>query len=267
MKKLVAGIIVFGLLFSLIFSVGAQEEPILTLDRVVQISDTELVFEFSEPVTVNKLDPNSKGPFVGLRVVNNKGAVQHIGEDATLVYLQWKGALSYVDSTHDRLLWTMSGNALGFTSIPEILSWKGELAAFQEKCQIRLVIEEVPFNRGASDLDGGVFNITTEDGSRNLFATHITGWESTQMPLEKRYDYGIDRSQIESIRLSLYEGTVLYNGAEHQREEESSNRMPVQAVVRNHPLVIAAILGGAVVVGALMILLAAVVRKKGGKVQ
>ena len=268
MKKILTCLMLAMLLFSLATSVAAQDAPILKLDRVVQISDTELVFEFSEPVVINKLDPNSNGPFVGRRVVDKKGGVQHIGEDATLVYLQWKGSLSYVDNKHDRILWTMSGQALGLTTIPEVLAWKAELADFRESCQIRLVIEEIPYNKGVSDRDGGVFNITTEDGSRNLFATHITGWESTQMPLEKQYNYEIDRAALESIRLPLYEGTVLYNGVEYQALAEDAGVQTVtRTVVRNQPLVIVAILGGGILLGLLVLVAAAVMGKKGGKVQ
>lgn len=270
MKRVKACVVLLAvvcLLASVPFSAQAQEEPWLTLDRVVQVSKNQIICEFSEPIAVNVTQ--EKGPFVAIRVVKEGGGgLRRTKSDARM---EWQFGIQYLDAKHDRLLCTMSTVALNLDDISDILNWRGELAEYKDTgVEIRFVIEELPDDT-INYSDCGVCNITSVDGTKVLLPTYTTGYEAAQELIEVDMNYEFDTSMVSSVVVSngLSADTIVaMKGSEYlamQAEQGGSDQPPVITVevVDNDPLIIALLLGGGVLIsGAILAVAWIVIRKR-----
>ncbi len=182
--------------------VSAQEDRTLTVDRVVQISDYDIVIEFSEPIAFNLHDSSSRGPWVSLRIVNAGMVIQF---DSGMVdignALQWMGSLAFTDETHDKLIFSIEPSTFGVKNINDITSFKGELAKFRAGNQVHFVIEEICFRQDIPFSNGCLDNITTADGEVYLWGNrHSPGtYDAVSLPIEVDYTYQVDMTKLESI--------------------------------------------------------------------
>ena len=87
------------LCFFLFASIPVLANKELTVTECIQISDTELIIKFSEPVAVNLHDTN-RGPWIALRIVDGGHVLQYDGANP----LQYQGECSFVGSSHDIIL-------------------------------------------------------------------------------------------------------------------------------------------------------------------
>ena len=203
MRMIVALLLAVCLLGALPVCVQAEDE--LTLTRAVQISETQMVLEFSHPIAVSLKE--SVEPWVSIRAVKpGQGNPQRADDGKT--YLQWEVSLMYLDAKHDRLLGTLSGAALGVSTISDILGWKGGLAAYAGRgWEMQLVVEEKN-DSGDGGNDGKICNITTPDGVTMLTGVQGSGYESVRMPITVDLAYGADLSKVEPIRVAKKEEVV-----------------------------------------------------------
>jgi len=247
------------------------QEDWLTVKRAVQVSKNQIVVEFSEPIAVALTQ--ARGPFIALRLVT-KGGNAAIRTDDDKGYLQWQFGAQYVDSKHDRLLLTMSTVALEVDTIDGIRNFEGALAAYAGRnLELRLVIEEYPDDK-ANYSDCGVCNITTPDGKKMLFPTHIGGYEAVSVLVEKDLNYAFDPNLAESTQVAVgldADTIVMYDGATYQsdqdKDDESSAIVKTEEVVKNDPLIMVLLLGGGLLIGLVAVGVALLVGKnrKAGK--
>jgi hypothetical protein len=241
----------------------------LTVKSAVCINDTQIVIEFSEPIAINKIKYN-RGPYVALRMLKSDGGVQSITNIKSVYYgspIQWSGKIEYVDSNRDRLLWTINEGRLGLTTIPEILSLKGELAEY-EKCKLALVIEEVPYDETQVFTDNAICNITTRDGEVHLTPTLPSSWEKCIIPITVNYGYRVDVSQtLPTKEPIIYDRSLIGEGiVSNEDVPEPAPEPPLPTrVLQNDPIVLAAILGGGVLAGVILMLILIVPKKKKAK--
>lgn len=243
------------------------QEDWLTVKRAVQVSKNQIVVEFSEPIAVALTQ--ARGPFIALRLVN-KGGNAAIKTDDGKEYLQWQFGAQFLDKEHDRLLCTMSTVAAGVDTIDGIRNFSGALTKYANRnWELRLVIEEYPDDR-VNYSDCGVCNITTPDGAKMLFPTHVNGFEAVSVLLERDLSYAFDPKLAESTKVVVgldADTVVMMDGAEYtamQDEKEPTVQTVVNTVevLANDPLVIALVLGGSVLVGGLAVVIAVLATKK-----
>lgn len=266
MKKISIALLATLMLLMLI-PVSAAERT-LTLDRVVQINNNQLVLEFSEPIAVN-LKGENYGPWCAIRLNDGSGQPVRINDDTSVYYgeyLQWAGSIQFTDSRHDRLHWTLSDlGHIGVNSITDISSFSGALADFSH-LQVAFALEEVPYDAEAVYVDNAVCNITTADGEVYLRPTLPNGWEKCNLPITVNYGYRVDLSALESVEIAkTYDYDLVVNGSALDIEENVDEQSPeVQLVrsLRNDPLILAAIIGGSVVLSTLLIVIGVIIKKK-----
>ncbi len=269
MRYIIALVLACGLLLSLPFAAQAKDSDFLTLDRVVQISDTELVLEFSEPVVLNKYQVN-RGPYGAVRFVNAYNQVGYAINEFNVQGdpLQWTGHYSYISEDHSKLLFTINMTRFGCSTISQITNIKNEDALRsieKNKLELRFVIEEVPFDTKTVTANGKIDNVTTEDGSKHLYPNYPKGWESCIMEIEKDFNYPLDRSQFSGVSAAAqnWNFDVIWKGeglvVDEPVEEDS---VEVVKVLKNDPKVIAMVFGADLVVAALAVLVVVLVLKK-----
>lgn len=116
LNKIIAALLLVVLILACL-PVSAQEERVLTLKRAVQVNDTQIVLEFSEPIAIN-LHQSNRGPYCPVRLVNSSGGTTRFNNEKHLLHpqynthLQWIGSLQFLDSKHDRLIWTLTSSTL-----------------------------------------------------------------------------------------------------------------------------------------------------------
>jgi hypothetical protein len=108
-KKRIAAVLMMACvlaLFPLVKPVAAADT--LTLNRAVAINDNQIVLEFSEPIAVN-LNGSNRGPWCALRLVGENDTLAWSGgaENAGTA-LQFPGTMMFLDSKHDRIIWSMT---------------------------------------------------------------------------------------------------------------------------------------------------------------
>ncbi len=272
MRYIIAFVLACGLLLGLPFAAQAEDSDFLTLDRVVQISDTELILEFSEPVVLNKFQSN-RGPFGAIRYVDAYSAVGYavnkynVNGDA----LQWNGQYSYINEDHSKLLWTMTMNRLGCNTISQVANITNEDAVRsieKNKLTLCFVLEEVPFDTKALAADGKIDNVTTEDGSKYLIPNKPNGWESCIMEIVPDFNYPIDRSQFVGVSSAAqnWDFDVIFKGDGPAVEETVEPDVEIVKVLKNDPKTIALIFGADLVVAILAaVVVILVLKKKKGK--
>lgn len=260
MMKYVKSILTFLLIFVVMlgFLPAQAQEEFVTLDRIVQVNDTQIVLEFSEPVRIN-----TKAPHVDIRVVNQNINWPIRTKDGH--YLQWLGNMSYADDKHDRIVWTLrEGGLFGLTKIDDILNWNGEMEQFHVGAnRVIFDLEDLAFNVDTSMRNGRIDNIVSADGKRYLHPMIPAQPEACHFNITKDYSYRIDASKFESLyNQPQYEGSILFDGSEIEREPIPED--VTVDMVKNDPIIVAAILGGATVFGVLLVVVALVIRKKKG---
>ncbi len=273
MRYIIALVLACGLLLSLPFAAQAEDSDFLTLDRVVQISDTEMILEFSEPVVLNKFQVN-RGPYGALRYVNASNAVGYAINQYNVNGdpLQWEGQYMYINEDHSKLLWRITTNRLGCNTISEIvnISHPDALRSIEKnKLELRFVLEEVPYDQKGITADGKIDNVTTEDGSKYLLPNKPSGWESCIMEVVRDFNYPLDRSKFvgTSSAAQNWDFDVIFKGEGLVVEEEvDGTPVEIVKVLKNDPKVIAMIFGADLVVAALAVLaVVLVLKKKKGK--
>lgn len=265
-NKIIAALLLVVLVLACL-PVSAQQERVLTLKRAVQVNDTQIVLEFSEPIAIN-LHQHNRGPFCPIRLISSSGGTTRFNSEKHLQHpnyntiLQWNGSLRFLDNKHDRLIWTLTGSTLGVESVSDITEYAGDLAEYKDR-RAAFVIEEVPFNEKSVTADMRIDNITTADGEVYLRPTYPSGWERVVVAIEQDFSYKVDPALFESTENEIkFEGGLIDKGEYVEPEPEAGPAVTVVEVMQNDPIIIGAILGGCALFGALMIVIAVIVRKK-----
>jgi hypothetical protein len=256
MKKFVMILMLLALVITVPVSAADRK---LTIERAVQISDTQIVIEFSEPIAIN-INQSNNGPYVALRIGEN-GYPTYVPEKNT--HLQWRGIIEFVDENRDRVLWTLADKAFGVTNINDIRNCTGELAEYKDK-PMWLTVEEIPYNVELAYTDNTVCNITTLDGEVYLTPTFPIGWESCNVELEKDYRYDIDYDKVIDVDAVDIKDPVLFGGDEIEIKEEvkAPSATQTETVVKNDPIMVALRLGLGAAIGAGLLVIGVILRKK-----
>ncbi len=267
MKKIwIALLLVVAILTALPVSAAERQ---LTLDRAVQINDTQIVLEFSEPIAIN-LEQLNRGPYAVIRLVSNGDSVRITDMSSKYygLYLEWQGNLEFVDRRHDRLIWTLDSNEFGVKTIHDIRNYAGDLADYS-KYKVAMTLEEVPYDTQSKYTDDAICNITTLDGKVHLTPTHPHLKETCNLAIEEDYTYWINRNAVESTKDVIgYSSDLVVRGDEVEIEEPVIETETKEVVIenvwtlKNDPYVIAVILSAPVLVGLIWIIVALIVRKK-----
>lgn len=199
-KKRVAAVLLMVCVLALFpLTKPAAAADTLTLDRAVAINDNQIVLEFSEPIAVN-LNGSNRGPWCALRIVgDNDTLVWSGGVENSGTALQFPGTMMFVDSKHDKIIWTITpGGVYGADCVTDVLNFEGDLASFSDNA-VKFGIEEVPFDQSIDSVNGLLDNVTTTDGKTYLSATRQVGWEAAYVDVEVDSSYTVDLSQTELI--------------------------------------------------------------------
>ncbi len=186
-KRIIAAFIAALLLCINVFC-AADLQSQLSVTRCVQISDSQLLIEFSQPVAIN-LNGTNRGPWIALRVVDRENTLQYVDGQP----LQYQGDCRFVGSTHDVIIFE-------YDNATDIINFKGDYEKFYaEDLKVKMCIEEVPFNSEEFD-DELLDNVTTADGSIRLGgANGQPGWDGVYTEIEKDFDHKIDSTSLEPL--------------------------------------------------------------------
>jgi hypothetical protein len=276
MKRFIITLLLLAILLSCV-GVSATERK-LTMDRAIMINDSQIVVEFSEPIAMNKFETHPWGtaPWISVRLVDSSGGLQRITDAKSPYYdvrTQWGGSVMYVDSKHDRLIFTFAADALGVNTLMGVINREGLLADF-EKCNVVFSLEELPYDAAGHYSDGRVCNVTTRDGEVYLTPTRFSGYESCNIPIEIDYNYKVDLSATEptqekkeivfdySLAVVADDATIADEAAEEAERLGLQQEKPMDRVLKNDPILVAAILGGSALLSLLLVVIAVVIRKK-----
>jgi len=276
MKRFIITFLLLTILLSCT-GVGAADRK-LTMDRAIMINDSQIVVEFSEPIAMNKFEthPWATAPWISVRLVDSSGGLQRITDDKSPYYdvrTQWGGSVMYVDSKHDRLIFTFTHDALGVDTLMGVINREGLLANF-EKCNVVFSLEEVPYDAVGHYSDGKVCNVTTRDGEVYLSPTRFNGYESCNIPIEINYNYKVDLSATEptqekkeivfdySLAVVADDATIAAEAVEEAEQLVAKQEKPMERVLKNDPILVAAILGSSALLGLLLVVTAVVMHKK-----
>lgn len=173
---------------------AADNTPaLLTVTDVLMINDSQLIIRFSEPAAFNLLGKN-RGPYIALRVVDANNRLQYAGGT---VPLQYRGRLCFTDSAHDTVLFTYDD---GVNDIVSLLRFEGDLAPFAGRgYELKLAIEEVPFDQSSPSRDGLIDNITTADGKTKLSANLVGNWDGQYCEIKEDRSISVDSGSFEDI--------------------------------------------------------------------
>lgn len=239
--------------------VAAEEETkLLTVEDCVQISDTQIIVKFSEPIAVNLLDSN-RGPWIALRIVDTGNNLQYDGAAP----LQYQGATSFVGEEHDTMLFEL-GRGLTYTA-NDIINFQGDFAKYyRDGLEVDLCIEEVPYDQTKACHDGYIDNVTTLDGETRLWANAPYGWDGMYCSIRVDYSYELDTSSTESLSVidDFDYGTIL----SVEEREIPEPVVETKVIKQNNPVyMIVWLVAGFVVAFILCLVTMAIVRKAGKK--
>ncbi len=258
LKHMVLCALVLAFSLSLALTANAQETDFLTLERVVQISDYEVVIEFSVPIAIKLADSTINGPFVCIRMFSGDDDVLWDAQADPVIPVQWELKLEFVDQNRDRLLGTLSSTVYNVDTINDITGYKGTLSRFSENYTPKFCVEEIPYDTNFPYNDGFLDNITTLDGERHLLATRPQGLDGALAVIERDYSYEIDRTacfgikdNAQNVQIGMAAGTEPLTTATDDSADETPD-----------PLYIGLFLGGTVLICVLAIVLVSRSRKK-----
>ena len=248
-----------AMLLSLTVSVSASEP--LTLDRAVQVSDTEIVLEFSEPVAFNFNYKNS-GPFTAIRLV--QGANDDLmWENGNPLHIS--GYMSYLDSKHDRVLWTVTGALGNNMTVTDVLACKNDLAKYAG-VTMKFCIEEIPYYDGVGLSDAHICNVTNADGTVELTASRPIGWDGVYVPIDVDFDYKYDLNECQPLDVNEEDGfDISVMSIEEAKEKGIIKEKEViikETKTGPNKLIIFGVLGGAAVITAVIVTVAAFAGRK-----
>ena len=175
-KFMILAIVAVFAVTMFVLPAGAADK--VTVNKMILVSDNEIVVEFSEPVKI-------EAPFMALRLVDGNDILQ---KDADDNWLQFEGYWDFVDDTHDKIIWTMyEDNAYGLTTIASVIAHEGALADYAS-LEAKFTIEELAEGQMAN---GTIDNITNMDGSVKLSVNPLVrDWNDVvQLAPEKDYEY------------------------------------------------------------------------------
>lgn len=225
----------------------------VTLDRAVAISENQIVLEFSEPVAFNAIYQNA-GPYTAIRLVNGSDAL--IWQET--VPMQATGSMAYLDSKHDRVLWTISEKLGGISDITEIVNFGGELGGYNDGYNaIKFCIEEMPYYSGECWNDSRICNVSNADVSEYLLASLPNSYDGVYVPIEVDLEYTDDLSGVEDLSKGIDKEDNFLIGAGNAPSEV------VTETVKEEPeiLLIAGILGGCILVAVVLVVIATARRR------
>ena len=183
-KKFVFFVLLVLMLSMCSFSVSAQGGP--TVERVVRISETGLMVEFSEDVIID-----GRNPFCGVRLLDNKGNLVYVDGAPKQFY---NFDFSVIDG-RTILLTTTDGYG------KKMMSGTGEFA-FYTDCQIMFCIEEL-FPEGVNARgDGTVYNIKSRETGLRMESQYggENAYDGCYYPIEEDYNYiGTDKSDFDNM--------------------------------------------------------------------
>lgn len=281
MKKyrlIAALVLVLGLILCLPFAAQAQEETFreIYLEKAYQVSDTQIVFEFSEPIMINQ-----KAPWMDIRMTDRNGLIVGVYDKVGnhTGYYQWAIEVQYLNADHDKLIFTMTGEAYGCDTISELLAGNG---IYSDDATVNADIREkikngtYRFVLGMEELylispyeilnDGMLKNICAED-DENVFVwpTRLHAGEAVHAWLDeleaKPAGLIVDESQFEGLgaRGQDWDFDVIALGEEKKEDVDTIAPAPI---VKNDPVVIAVILAAGVVVSVVLIVVFMLASKK-----
>lgn len=230
----------------------------VTLDRAVAISDTQIILEFSEPVAFNYNDSNT-GPFTAIRLVDGTDTLLWKGDTP----MQATGFMTFVDSKHDRVLWTITEMLGGNATVTDILGFKGDLSGYKSGNSIKFCIEEIPYDNAVGIGDGLLDNVTNADGTVNLTASRPIGRDGVYVPIETDFDYEVDITATESISSEQKSednfkiSVTTYDPAAAEAAEKAGQP--------NMILIIGLLAGSVILVAAIFVCIVFRTRKKGNR--
>ena len=267
MKRFVIMLLLVSLCLTSLCVNAADRE--LKMERAIQINDTQIVIEFSEPIM---FDFNQEGvsPWIAIRLVSTDGYVQKVTDMKSPYYgnyLQWEGSILYVDIKHYRLLFTLTSSAIGVNTLDGILNYEGELANYKKFLVAMTLEEKMPTGYSGPTVDNEIRNVTTRDGEVHLTPTRRAGYEACNIPIEVDYSYRVDLSATESTA-EIFEATWDYPLASLSDKEAPTVVSPKPEVeektmvLKNDGIVVAALIGGGALICAGLIVLSIVIRKR-----
>lgn len=183
MKRIITLVAVLALMlatFSVPFSVAA-DDYLFCATRAIRISDTEIVVEFTKPVSADGLGH----PFTAMRWMNmgTNGLPTGLAYDGTTPLQDEKSAWRFFSETdHTRIV---------FTFEKAVLDAYGETtgnANYDAGRRAYLVIEELsPATGHGHDT---LYDVVSTDGSMlRASSTKTSGWDFVALAVEKNYDY------------------------------------------------------------------------------
>ena len=281
MKKfrlITALVLVLGLVVCLPFAVQAQEETFreIYLEKAYQVSDTQIVVEFSEPIKINQ-----KAPWMDIRMTNQSGLIVGVYDSVgnQTGYYQWSIEAQYLNADHDKLIFTMTGEAYGCDTISELLAGNG---IYSDDAKVNADIKEkikngtYRFLLGLEELyltspnevlnDGMLKNICAEDDETVfVWPTRLDAGEAVHAWLD----------ELEAMPAGLVVDEALFEGlsgigqnwefdvmALGTEKTEEALEDTITKIVKNDPVVIAIILSAGVVVAAVLIVTFVLASKK-----
>lgn len=286
MKKfrfITALVLVVGLLLSLPFAVQAEEKEFreVYLTGAYKVSDTEVLFVFSEPIKIN-----GKAPHTDLRMTNTSGVIIGIYDNVgnRTGYYHWTGPnIQYADSVHDKILISFKGEHWGCDGFSDLFAGKGkfdedpkknaEILEKIEKKTYRFLIgmEELYLvNPNETLNDGMLKNLVSEkDDDVYVWPTRLNAGECVHAYLDELEplpaSIKLDPNQYEPMggKGQAWEFDIMELGTPlEEKEETGSENVVTTTVVKNDPMVIAIILGAGVLVAAVLIVVFVLASKK-----
>lgn len=246
MKKNIFRAVAIMLICLILTPLSVSAKAPVTLDRAVAISENQIVLEFSEPVAFNAIYQNA-GPYTAIRLVNGSDAL--IWQET--VPMQATGSMAYLDSKHDRVLWTISEKLGGISDITEIVNFGGELGGYNDGYNaIKFCIEEMPYYSGECWNDSRICNVSNADVSEYLLASLPNSYDGVYVPIEVDLEYTDDLSTVEDLSAGVAkEDNFLISAGKEAPEAQ------VETVAEKpNVLIIAGVLGGCTVIAVITVI-------------
>ncbi len=271
MKKaylITALVLVLGLMLSLPYTAQAQEEEYreVYLESAYKINDTQIVFDFSEPVKINE-----KAPWNDIRLTNQSGDIiskkDALGNQVG--YYQWRLDYAYLNADHDKIIFTMNVKQDGCDSISDLLDLRGDFPdEIKEKVQkgtYRFLVgmEEMNLTTEKAMSDGKIKNLVSEaDSDVFVWPTRLRGGECVHWWLDelmvKPTDLVVNEELFESMsgKGQDWDFEIMELGPLPEADQ------PVPVMIKNDPIVVVLILVGGMVVTTALVLISFGIYKK-----
>lgn len=114
-------VLCLGIVFGFPKNVQAEEKEYrdVYVKATYKLSDTQVLFEFSEPIKINV-----KSPWVDIRMTNRRGSIvtQYNEKGERVDHYNWDATIRYFNEDHDKIVLTMTEEAFGCDSFSELLS-------------------------------------------------------------------------------------------------------------------------------------------------